>query len=158
MSDYRIDPKGDKLSQLTMFVDEYSHDSGISIDELVAYCYLDSWEELYVKAVDTPEIVIGFIEELCAERDSESKATESDEKTRDTFIMYRSFADILHSIDDLEDYHELSEAILFYALDHIEVPIKSGVSYNYFRLMKPQFDANYKRFKNGCKPKEKSKP
>ena len=76
-------------------------------------------------------------------------------KPRDTFIMYRSFADILHSIDDLDAYHELTEAILYYALDHLEVPIKSLISYNYFRLMKPQFDANYKRYMNGCKPKEK---
>ena len=121
-------------------------------EQLANYMFV-SLDALFDLVTNNPEMVKNSIEEMLADSNSEINPGTA-EKTRDSFIMYRSFAEILHSIDDLEVYHELAEAILYYALDRLDVPIHSSVAYNYFRLMKPQFDANYKRYKNGCKPKK----
>ena len=68
---------------------------------------------------------------------------------RDSFIFYRSF---FESFDGLskKDKLLLFDAICNYALNDIE-PDLSGVPSAMFKLLKPQLDANKRRFENGCK-------
>ena len=68
---------------------------------------------------------------------------------RDSFIFYRSF---FESFDGLskKDKMILFEAICNYALNDIE-PDLSGVPLSMFKLLKPQLDANTRRYENGCK-------
>jgi hypothetical protein len=68
---------------------------------------------------------------------------------RDSFIFYRSF---FESFDGLskKDKLILFEAVCNYALNDIE-PELSGVPSAMFKLLKPQLDANIRRFENGCK-------
>jgi hypothetical protein len=77
-------------------------------------------------------------------------------KTKDSFIIYRSFIDAIKSLPDIERL-QIFDAISLYALDGKEA-ILSGISHTVFTLIKPQLDANRKRFENGCKDKKKSKP
>ena len=68
---------------------------------------------------------------------------------RDSFIFYRSF---FESFDGLskKDKLILFEAVCNYALNDIETEL-SGVPSAMFKLLKPQLDANIRRFENGCK-------
>lgn len=68
---------------------------------------------------------------------------------RDSFIFYRSF---FESFDGLskKDKLILFDAICNYALNDIE-PSLAGVPLSMFKLLKPQLDANIRRFENGCK-------
>lgn len=68
---------------------------------------------------------------------------------RDSFIFYRSF---FESFDGLskKDKLLLFDAICNYALNDIE-PELSGVPLAMFKLLKPQVDANTRRYENGCK-------
>lgn len=70
-------------------------------------------------------------------------------KERGSFIFYRSFKE---SLEDLEDSDKLImyEAISDYALDRIE-PKLTGFPNALFRLIKPQLEANWRKFENGCK-------
>jgi hypothetical protein len=77
-------------------------------------------------------------------------------KIKDSFIIYRSFIDAIKSLPDVERL-QIFDAISDYALDGKEA-VLSGISYTVFTLIKPQLDANRKRFENGCKDKKKSKP
>lgn len=79
---------------------------------------------------------------------------------RDSFIFYRSFFEASKPLST-EAKAELYDAICTYALDHEEkelIPITSAM----FTLIKPQLEANYKRFLNGKKgakvKQSKSKP
>lgn len=76
-------------------------------------------------------------------------------KTKDSFIIYRSFIDAISSLPDAERL-QIFDAISYYALDGKE-PNLSGISHTVFTLIKPQLDANRKRFENGCREKKKSK-
>lgn len=69
-------------------------------------------------------------------------------KQRNGFIFYRSFRE---SMDVLSDADKLTmyEAITFYALDFFE-PNLSGFPLSLFKLIRPQIDANSKRWRNGC--------
>lgn len=79
---------------------------------------------------------------------------------RDGFVFYRSFYE---SFSDLskKDKLVLFDALCNYALNDIE-PELSGVPAAMFKLLKPQVDANNRRYENGKKggrPKEtKVKP
>ena len=73
---------------------------------------------------------------------------------RDSFIFYRSFFDGTKPLKKNEKA-ELFDAICNYALDQIEPNLKP-LSNAMFALIRPQLDANYKRFLNGKKPKEKT--
>lgn len=79
---------------------------------------------------------------------------------RDGFVFYRSFYE---SFSDLskKDKLILFDALCNYALNDIE-PELSGVPAAMFKLLKPQVDANNRRYENGKKggrPKEtKEKP
>ena len=68
---------------------------------------------------------------------------------RDSFIFYRSF---FESFDGLskKDKLLLFDAICNYALNDIE-PELNGVPLAMFKLLKPQVDANTRRYENGCK-------
>jgi len=76
-------------------------------------------------------------------------------KTKDSCIIYRSFIDATISLPDAERL-QIFDAIFSYALDGKE-PKLNGVSSTVFTLIRPQLDANRKRFENGCKEKKKSK-
>jgi hypothetical protein len=77
-------------------------------------------------------------------------------KARDSFIMYRSFIEATNSLQDV-DRLQIFDAIFSYALDAKESNL-TGISHTVFTLIKPQLDANRKRFQNGSKDKKKSKP
>lgn len=72
--------------------------------------------------------------------------------SRDTFIFYRSFHE---AISDLNDGDKLLiyEAIIRYALDRVD-PGLTGFPGTVFKLIRPQLDANWKRYENGCKGAE----
>ena len=72
---------------------------------------------------------------------------------RDTMIFYRSFYEAIKELPP-ENKIEVYDAIFSYSLDFSE-PDLSGISKTIFTLIKPQLDANIKRFENGKKPKQK---
>jgi len=76
---------------------------------------------------------------------------------RDSFIFYRSF---FEAIEDLpsENKVEIYTAIWNYSLNFKE-PKLTWIAKTVWTLIKPQLEANRKRFENGSKPKaKKSKP
>ena len=78
---------------------------------------------------------------------------------RDSFVFYRSF---FHAIKNLpaEEFKACVVGIAEYALDEI-LPTTNGIERTVFELVKPQIDANNKRYENGTKggrPKTESKP
>lgn len=74
---------------------------------------------------------------------------------KDSFIVYRSF---IEAINDLPDKNRLEvyDAISSYSLDEKEQNL-TGISKTIFTLIKPQLDANHKKFINGCKGAEYGK-
>jgi hypothetical protein len=78
---------------------------------------------------------------------------------RDSTIIYRSFYESVKELP-VKNQAEIWSAIFEYSLNFNEV-VLSGVSKTIFTLIKPQLDANIKRFKSGSAPKNKprkSKP
>ena len=79
---------------------------------------------------------------------------------RDSYIFYRSF---FEAVSELPDSDQLSiyKAISEYSLNFNEVDLK-GLPKTIFTLIKPQLEANNRRFLNGTKggkpPKEVTKP
>ena len=72
---------------------------------------------------------------------------------RDSFIFYRSFYEAISDLDDMQQL-EIYKAIADFSLNFTE-PNLSGVSATIFKLIKPQLEANNKRYMNGSKPKNK---
>ena len=72
---------------------------------------------------------------------------------RDSFIFYRSFYE---SIKELPEENQLKvyKAISNYALNQEEIEL-NGISKAIFSLIKPQLDANYKKYENGKQKKSK---
>ena len=68
---------------------------------------------------------------------------------RDSFIFYRSFFESFEGLSK-KDKLILFEAVCNYALNDIE-PKLSGIPLSMFKLLKPQLDANIRRYENGCK-------
>ena len=66
---------------------------------------------------------------------------------RDSFIFYRSFYDAIKEIPEDEQL-KVYKAICIYAMEQEEIEL-SGVSKAIFSLIKPLFDANYKKYENG---------
>lgn len=69
---------------------------------------------------------------------------------RDGFIFYESFYDATKCLPDqtkLEAYRLLFE----YALYGVEPESDDAIAVGFFKLMRPQIDANNKRRENGCK-------
>jgi len=72
---------------------------------------------------------------------------------RDTFIFYRSFFEAINELPDTNKA-ELFTAICDYALNFKD-PELLGISKTVWILIKPNLDANIKRFENGSKAKKK---
>jgi hypothetical protein len=73
-------------------------------------------------------------------------------KTRDSFIFYRSFFSATKCLNQVEKA-QLFDAICSYALDN-EIGELNGTAQGMFELIKPQLDANRKKFENGCVKKQ----
>ena len=84
----------------------------------------------------------------------------NNKKMRDGFVFYRSFFECFEDLSK-KDKLILFDALCNYALNDIE-PELTGVPAAIFKLLKPQVDANNRRYENGKKggrPKEtKDKP
>jgi len=76
------------------------------------------------------------------------------ENIRDSFIFYRSFYQAAKKLPK-EDKAEIFDAICSYALDGEEMDL-SVVPEAIFTVIKPNLDANRKRWANGCKDKTKT--
>ena len=74
---------------------------------------------------------------------------------RDSCIIYRSFWEAIKELDK-ENQADLWNALFEYSLNFAEVEL-IGLNKTIFTLIKPQLDANLKRFENGNKPKKKQK-
>lgn len=74
-------------------------------------------------------------------------------KIRESFIIYRSFIEALEPLEK-DDKLAVYEAISYYALDKKE-PKLTGFAKSIFTLIRPQLDANIRKFENGCKEKLK---
>lgn len=72
---------------------------------------------------------------------------------RESTVFYRSFYEAIKELD-AELQAQLYSAIFEYALNFNELELK-GVAKTVFTLIKPQLDANQKRFENGSRPKTK---
>lgn len=68
---------------------------------------------------------------------------------RESFVFYRSFRDAFRALD--KDVRlRMYEAIIDYGLDLVE-PHFEGIEKVLWTLIRPQLEANNKRFENGCK-------
>lgn len=74
---------------------------------------------------------------------------------KNSFVFYRSFYEAIEDLDDATQL-EIYKAIAAYSLNG-EVPDLSGFSKTVFTLVKPQLDANNKRYENGKKGAEHGK-
>lgn len=72
---------------------------------------------------------------------------------RDSFIIYRSFYEAICDLD-ADSQAQVFKAICEYSLNFKEIEL-IGVAKTIFRLIKPQLDANNKRYENGKQPKTK---
>ena len=72
---------------------------------------------------------------------------------RDSSIFYRSFYEAIKSLPESNQL-EVYNAIFEYSFNFVEVELK-GLSNTIFTLIKPQLEANNKRYQNGNKPKNK---
>ena len=70
-------------------------------------------------------------------------------KNPDSFIFYRSFYDAIEEADD-QSQLQLYRAIALYALNR-EEPQLTGIIKAVWMAIKPQIDANFNRYVNGCK-------
>ena len=68
---------------------------------------------------------------------------------RDSFIFYRSFQDAIDGCP-IEDQLAIYKAIANYALNRTD-PDLTGVAKVCWVLIKPQLEANWRRFENGCR-------
>lgn len=73
---------------------------------------------------------------------------------RDSFIFYRSFYEAISELPK-ENQADSYNAIMKYALDQEEIEL-TGISKAIFSLVKPQLDANYKKYENGKQKKSKT--
>jgi hypothetical protein len=71
---------------------------------------------------------------------------------RDSSIFYRSFYEAINELPDLNKL-EVYTAIFEYSFNFNEIEL-NGLSKTIFTLIKPQLEANKKRFENGTKPKK----
>ena len=72
---------------------------------------------------------------------------------RDSMIIYRSFFEAIKELPK-ENQAEVWSAVYELGLNGERVELK-GISKTIFTLIAPQLDANYKKFLNGIKPKQK---
>ena len=74
---------------------------------------------------------------------------------RDSFIFYRSFYEAIKEVPE-DAQLQIYKAISIYALEQKEIGL-SGISKAIFSLIKPQLDANYKKYENGKQSRSKTK-
>lgn len=74
---------------------------------------------------------------------------------RDSMIIYRSFYEAIKELPK-EDQADIWSAVYEYGLNFQEIDLQ-GIAKTIFTLIKPQIEANIKRFKNGSKAKNKQK-
>lgn len=74
---------------------------------------------------------------------------------RESFVFYKSFADALEELND-KQYAKVFRAITKFALTGVETEL-TGIEKAIFMLVKPQIEANNKRYENGCKGGKKPK-
>lgn len=72
---------------------------------------------------------------------------------RDSFIFYRSFYEAISELPK-ENQADTYDSIMQYALNQKEIEL-TGISKAIFSLVKPQLDANYKKYENGKQKKSK---
>lgn len=68
---------------------------------------------------------------------------------RESFVFYRSFAEALTDLDEITRVH-CYDAIIDYAINGSERELQ-GIESAVFKLIKPQIDANNRRFENGLR-------
>ena len=78
-----------------------------------------------------------------------------DNMARDSFIFYRSFYEAIKEVPE-DAQLQIYKAISIYALEQEEIEL-TGISKAIFSLVKPQLDANYKKYENGKQTKSKTK-
>ena len=76
---------------------------------------------------------------------------EKNNDRRDSFIVYRSFYEAIKESANLEEKCELCVAIWEYGLDRKEPVLTTSSNRRAFALIKPQLDANYKKYIDGKK-------
>ena len=69
---------------------------------------------------------------------------------RNSFVFYRSFNEAMEELSE-SDQLVLYRAIVAYGLDGQEASFESSYLRMAWKLIKPQLDANWKRYENGCK-------
>jgi len=79
----------------------------------------------------------------------------TNQNTRDSFIFYRSFYESINHLPE-DQQLQIYKAISSYSLDFKDVKLE-GIPNAIFTLIKPQLEANRKRYLNGIKEKKKSK-
>ena len=70
-------------------------------------------------------------------------------EVRDSVVFYRSFWEAIEDLPEA-DFKQAVTALMQYSLDGME-PDVSGAAKTFFRMAKPQVDANNKRYLNGTK-------
>jgi hypothetical protein len=73
---------------------------------------------------------------------------------RDSMLIYRSFYEAIRELPK-ENQAEVWEAVFELGFNFNEIELK-GLSKTIFTLIKPNIIANYNRYKNGSKPKQKT--
>ena len=68
---------------------------------------------------------------------------------RNSFVFYKSFYECLKLLDSNEKI-ELLDIMCNYAFEE-KLPESENKLNGYFNLIKPQIDANNKKYENGCK-------
>ena len=71
---------------------------------------------------------------------------------RDSVVFYLSFYEAIRELPETERLKAF-EMVFDYAFKGIE-PTDNGIALAIFKLVKPQIDANNKRYENGKKPKQ----
>lgn len=71
---------------------------------------------------------------------------------RNSFIFYRSFYEAISNLDD-ETRLACYDAILSFGMNGEEIDLE-GIAKSIFTLIKPQLEANNRRYENGCKGAE----
>lgn len=82
-------------------------------------------------------------------------ATDEKEPRPDSFVFYRSFYDAIEQANEQEQF-QLYRGIANYALNGTEPNFK-GLLRAVWLVIKPQIEANYRRYLNGCKGAEHGK-
>ncbi len=86
-------------------------------------------------------------------------SAQNNQQSRESFIFYGSFYDSISKLKS-QDRLKIFDAISQYALYAVE-PELTGIAEAIWKLIKPQLDANWRRYQNGCKshtPKPNQEP